>query len=243
MKSLNLFTALLLSLLISSCVEDYESETGAIPKVEVFFLKDCNREPVVGKELMFKRTYNPNFLTKRESSTHGPYITDENGYVKVELEELRKATRWSFLELNGEEYLASPYTYRPSNQSNKPATVMPNAWVTHTVTLINTGETTANDTLYLGASRDRIDSTHIGPFPEGFTFERRVKPNRGLSSNIQYSPAMTAEIDFFWGIGRTDFYSLWVTSNQVPPNYLRKISQTVCGQGGEVIIDLRDYPK
>jgi hypothetical protein len=158
----------------------------------------------------------------------------------VELAELKNANEFTFQKLNGEEFFGGLYS---SSHVNNVGLAARNAWVTHTVTLINAGETTAQDTLYLGASRDRIDSTHVGPFPEGYTFEHMVRPNLGLTNSRQYSIGREAEIDFFWGIGSTDFYSLWVTSNQVPPNYLKNIPQTVCGQGGEVIIDLRDYPK
>jgi len=248
MKNKIVVYSALLTLFLSSCLGDsfetYNNGSGAIPKVEMYFFKDCDREPLVGKQLMVKREYRRNTFAKKETSLHGPYVTDSNGYIKVQLEELKKTTEIKILEMNGEEFYATPYNYDSSNPIYPPIDLMPSAWVTHTVTLINTGETTAKDTLYLGASRDRIDSTHVGPFPEGYTFERQVRPNKGLSYNRQYINGTGAEIDFFWGIGRTDFYSvLVIPSYQVPPNVIQDVPQTVCGQGGEVIIDLRDYPK
>jgi hypothetical protein len=240
MKSLTLYSALLLSLLLPSCVEDDESGSGVTPKLEMYFFEDCNQAPVVGQELMLELKI-PRVFSFPERTIHGPYVTNSEGYVKVELAELKNANEFLFKKLNGEEFFGGLYS---SQHVNNAGSAAPNAWVTHIVTLINTGETTTNDTLYLGASRDRIDSTHIGPFLEGYTFERKVRPNLGLTNSQQYLISGEAEIDFFWGIGRTDFYKvLVIPSYQVPPNVIKDVPQTVCGQGGEVIIDLRDYPK
>jgi len=68
-----------------------------------------------------------------------------------------------------------------------------------------------------------------------------VTPNIGAAFTLKIEDVSKGVGSFRWGLGAEEYHNVsFYPSYQVPPNYISGIPQNVCGQGGDVIIDLRN---
>lgn len=227
MKKL-IYTLLALSFCVfSSC----EKEKGST--IEGQFYKDCSQTPIEPVTLRIYGVENK-FLQYSEEKFLGEATTDKNGFLRFERESSENFNDYKF-------YRGNNLFFRTTYEDKKKFKVYDRVTVTHNVKLLVNRPFTDQDTLFLGAIGNGTVLELIGPFSNNQIIPIIIGPNIGAAFTLKIEDASKGEGVFWWGLGDVEFQNVWYNPTyQIPPNQINGIPQNVCGQGGDVIVDLRN---
>ena len=200
--------------------------------IEGYFYEDCNKTPTANFDLKIY-TITIYGLKGPKEEYLGEVETDANGYFKFEFEGDPSITSHQFRH-NGNEYFTKPYKKKSTFCAFK------NVKCTHHVIIKTDKPFTNQDTLYFGAVLNATEIILAGPFTNGQTIPITIRPNFGSTGAGLFPSDRTGEGIFWWGIGAEEYEKVsYNPAFQVPPNVINNVPQNVCGQGGDIIVDLR----
>jgi len=227
MKKL-IYTLLALSFCVfTSCEKDNKSI------IEGQFYKDCSQTPIEPTTL---RIYGvkSKFLQYSEEKFLGEATTDKSGFLRFERESSENFNDYKF-------YRGNNLFFRTTYEDKKKFKVYDRVKVSHNVKLLVNRPFTNQDTLHFAASGNGLIFSLVGPFTNNHTIPVTVTPNIGAAFTLKIEDVSKGVGSFRWGLGAEEYHNVsFYPSYQVPPNYISGIPQNVCGQGGDVIIDLRN---
>ncbi len=227
MKKLIYITLALSISALTSCEKDKGST------IEGQFYKDCSQTPIepttlkiYGVKLKFLGSPTEHFL--------GEVTTDKNGFFRFESESSENFNGYDFHK-NNDLFFGTTY------EDKKKFVAYDRVKVSHNIKLLVNRPFTDQDTLFIGAIGNGTVLELIGPFSNNQIIPIIIGPNIGSSSARKIEDFRTGEGVFWWGLGDVEFQNVWYNpAYQIPPNQINGIPQNVCGQGGDVIIDLRN---
>jgi len=227
MKKLIYITLFLSFCVFTSCEKDNKST------IEGQFYKDCSQTPIeqttlkiYGVKLKFLRSPTEHFL--------GEVTTDKNGFFRFESESSENFNGYDFHK-NNDLFFGTTY------EDKKKFVAYDRVKVSHNVKLLVNRPFTNQDTLILGATLNDTILILPGPFTNNQIIPITITPNIGSSSARKIEGSRTGEGLFWWGLGKEEFKNVSHNPNyRIPPNLIRGPYQNVCGQGDDVIVDLRN---
>jgi hypothetical protein len=174
------------------------------------------------------------FLQNSTEKFLGEATTDERGYLKFENESDENFDGLKF-------YRGNNLFFWTSYEDNKKFKVYDRVSVKHNVKLLVNRPFTDQDTLFLGSIGNGTVLELTGPFTNNQIIPIVIGPNIGAAFSLKIEDFRTGEGVFWWGLGKEEFKNVSHNPNyRIPPNLIRGPYQNVCGQGGDVIIDLRN---
>ncbi len=199
--------------------------------IEGYFYEDCSKIPTSNFDLkIYAITLRA--LKGPLEEYLGEVKTDVNGYFKFEYEGSPRYSGYDFKH-NNYDYFSTSYEKKTNFCAFK------NVETSHNVILKVDRPFTNQDTLYLiGLMNSGAVLTLTGPFKNGQTTSITIRPNFGGSAAGLYPSDRTGEGLFWWGIG-------WYDANHRDPDIYNdpqantNVPQNVCGQGGDIIVDMR----
>ena len=228
MKKLVYFIGCIIILSVSSCQKD------KINIIEGYFYEDCNKTPTANLELKINSVTQQSFGRVDIVEYLGAIKTDANGYFKFEFEGDPNYFGYDFYRNNNDLYFEIGYDKKTTFCAFK------NVKCTHHVIIKTDKPFTNQDTLYFGAALNATEIILAGPFTNGQTIPIIIRPNFGSTGAGLFPSDRTGEGHFWWGIGAEEYNKVTYNPNfHIPPNVIRGTFQNVCGQGGDVVVDLR----
>lgn len=223
-----IYTLLALSFCVfSSC----EKEKGST--IEGQFYKDCSQTPIEPVTLRIYGVENK-FLQYSEEKFLGEATTDKSGFLRFERESSENFNDYKF-------YRGNNLFFRTTYEDKKKFKVYDRVTVSHNVKLLVNRPFTDQDTLFLGAIGNGTVLELIGPFSNNQIIPIIIGPNIGAAFTIKIEDVSKGEGEFIWGLGAEEYDVVSYNPNfQIPPNKIGNVAQNVCGQGGDVIVDLRN---
>tara|TARA_R110002049_G_scaffold16388_12_gene65362 strand:- start:540 stop:1250 length:711 start_codon:yes stop_codon:yes gene_type:complete len=212
---------------LTGCEKDKRST------IEGQFYKDCSQTPIEPTTL---RIYGvkDKFLQNSTEKFLGEATTDVRGRLKFESESNENFNGLKF-------YRGNNLFFWTSYEDKKNFKVYDRVKVSHNAKLMVYRPFTNQDTLILGATLNDTILILPGPFTNNQTIPIIITPNIGASFSLKIEDFREGEGLFWWGLGKEEFKNVSHNPNyRIPPNLIRGPYQNVCGQGGDVIIDLRN---
>ncbi len=226
MKKLIYLILISSSLFTNACKKD---NTNII---EGYFYEDCSKTPTSNFDLkIYAITLRA--LKGPLEEYLGEVKTDVNGYFKFEYEGSPRYSGYDFKH-NNYDYFSTSYEKKTKFCAFK------NVETSHNVILKVDRPFSNQDTLYFGAVGNSLVITLIGPLNNGQKIPISIRPNFGGTAGGLYPSDRTGEGVFWWGIGAEEYEKVsYIPTFQIPPYVIKGIPQNVCGQGGDITIDLR----
>ena len=219
------YIILVFSLLTLACKKE-----GGINKIEGAIYKNCDNEPLANNTFQVRgvrNTYTKGF----DYYDLGEVTTDTKGNFRHVYETDVNLTEVQLLR-NGQEYL------RIYDEDKSGISYYERGIVTHKMILKVTDTLSSLDTLFFSAFPFEYI---VGPFKNNQIIVFETAPNIGGGRGLLIGGS-EGESYFWWGVGSEEF--LRIKHNpayHVPPHVIRGIPQKLCGQGGDVVIDLTGY--
>ena len=179
------------------------------------------------------------------TTTLGIITTDENGYYSLSYESNKKFEKICFYDTefgHKKNIIEVPY------QDNLELFHYVDGRSTHKLSFRLNSSFGQQDTLYLGRYTIRSTLsltppfyTLVGPFEEGRNYKIKYGELREYSPWFELvSSSYVREETLFWALGRAEYNAIYMYPDTLDNQILKDIKTPICGQGSELIIDLRE---
>jgi hypothetical protein len=233
-----LITYSLLSLLLAACIELDEERPGDQTKTFTGRLyKNCEKEPFANMELNIYKYKSKTFSS--DETFYTQVVTDENGAFYFEF----KHKGFDWLNVYDDQqnvvcrlgWTSDDLLYNPNQQS----ALYSRTRLRHPVKILTDKPFTNQDTLFVGATGNLEPVfSLIGPFVNNMITETNLLSLGRLTDQIApFSDKVSRDVDFYWGIGRTDLTRSIGLFRNDNPQAVPYVKQRVC-DGDTVVIDL-----
>lgn len=231
------FPLLLFVFILFSCGKEIETRV-----IQGYIYKNCE-SPFNDLNLSIMGIKEVPFSSKMELL--GDITTDKNGYYHLSYESTSKYDRIIFYEPSIGSSLS---IIRVPYQDNLELFHYVDGRSTHKLSFRLNSSFGQQDTLYLGRYTIRSTLsltppfyTLVGPFEEGRNYKIKYGELREYSPWFELvSSSYVRDETLFWALGRAEYNAIYMHPDTLDNQILKDIKTPICGQGSELIIDLRE---
>jgi len=235
----------LLNLLPVLCLFIWACEDDDFKKIEGYIYKNCNKEPIPVQT--FRLVGRGSFLTSYESFDLGEMTSRSDGHFEHMFETDKEMNKHIdevvLIRANGSEYLRIQ-----ERKIDKTGIYYEQAISTHKLVIRTDEPFTSADTIYV-ASKGTPGNPFLkipGPFEDRQSQMVEVGLNLGITTTLKFQENSVAQALFWWGMGYEEYQKVsfdpsFRQTGHVIGGFIpgEKPAQPVCGQGDDIIIDLR----